>query len=116
MDLKKIGGWVLLGVGLAILMWSVYTSFNIFTGRASAPQIIKIEKQNIQNQSDLTKTPTTEAEIQKQMENIVSSQLGQLIPTETINQLLNMIVWAVFASFLIFAGFYTGSLGIKLLK
>ncbi len=116
MDFKKNSGWALLLIGLVILGWSVYASFNIFTAKASAPQIFKIENKAQNSSQATTKTPSMFDDIQKQMENIVAEQIRQLIPIELIYNLLNLISWAVFASLLIFAGFHIASLGVKLLK
>lgn len=116
MDFQKISGWVLLLIGLAILGWSIYTSFNIFTAKAVAPEIFKIENKAQNSSSATVKMPSTPAEVQKQMESIVSEQIRQLIPTELIANLLNLISWAIFASFLIFAGFQIASLGVKLIR
>jgi len=117
MEFQKISGWFLLIIGLAILGWSIYSSFNIFTAKASAPQIFKMENKTIQTANNgAAKMPTTPAEIQKQMENIVAEQLKQIIPIEVLNNLFNLLGWAIFAIFLVFAGFYIASLGVKLIK
>ncbi len=113
--LQNLIGWILLLVGLAVIAWVVYSSFNIFTAKASAPEIFKIETE-IQNQSAKGKTPTTQAELQKEMEKLISEQLRGLLPVDTLPKLLNLISWSVFAGILILAGAQTSGLGIKMLK
>ena len=117
MDFQKISGWFLLITGLMILRWSIYASFNIFTVKTSSPQIFKIEEKESENQlSGKDKIPTTPDELEKEMNRIVTEEVKALIPTEIITGILNLIAWAIFASFLIFAGFQIANLGIKLIK
>lgn len=103
-------------IGLIVIGWSIFWSFNIFTAKTSAPEVFKFEDKAQDSSQTQTGTPTTLDELQKQMESAVSEQIKQLIPVELIYNLLNLISWAVFASFLVFAGFYIGSLGIKLIR
>ena len=111
----KIFGWVLLLAGLAIIGWTLYSSFNIFTGKAAIPEIFEIPKEE-------AKTPTAKGQItgiediQAQMEKMLSEQLKGAIPTDTIPKMLNLIVWSMLAGLLIFGGSQISGLGIKLIK
>ena len=113
--LQNLIGWVLLLVGLAAILWIVYSSFNIFTAKASAPEIFKIEIE-IQDHPAKGKTPTTQAELQKEMEKLIGEQLKGLLPVDTMPKLLNLISWSIFAGILILAGSQTSGLGIKMIK
>ena len=39
MEFKKIFGWLLLFMGLAIMLYGIYASFNIFTAKNTAPEL-----------------------------------------------------------------------------
>lgn len=112
---QKFSGWILLVAGLIIIGWSLYSSFNIFTAKTAAPEIFKIEKKVIEAPTQ-GKIPTTPAELQKEMEKMISQQLKGLLPVEILPKLLNLISWSIFAGILIFAGSQISSLGIKLMK
>ncbi len=113
--LQNLIGWILLIAGLAIIFWPIYSSFNIFTAKAAAPEIFKIGKE-IQTSGGAGKTPATQAELQKEMEKLISEQLKGLLPVDTLPKLLNLISWSIFAGILILAGAQTSGLGIKMLK
>ncbi len=113
--IQNLVGWILLIAGLAIIFWSIYSSFNIFTAKATAPEIFKVEKE-IQASGGTEKTPATQAELQKEMEKMISEQLKGLLPVDALPKLLNLISWSVFAGILILAGAQTSGLGIKMIK
>jgi hypothetical protein len=113
--LQNLGGWLLLLLGLAAIGWVIFSSYNIFTAKVSAPEIFKV-KVEIQTQTNTGKTPTTQAELQKQIENMIAEQLKGFLPVETLPKLLNLICWSIFAGIVILAGSQTASLGIKMLK
>lgn len=113
--LQNLIGWILLLAGMAAIVWTVFTSYNIFTAKASAPEIFKIEKE-IQTTGGTGKIPTTQAELQREMENLIGEQLKGLLPVDTLPKLLNLISWSIFAGILILAGAQTSGLGIKLIR
>lgn len=105
---KKIIGWILLAAGVLLIIWAVYSSFQIFTSKKPAPEIFKPQttQQQVRQQGEL----------QQQMESAVSEQLKKILPAESIPELLNLIAWSVFVYILIFAGGKIAFIGIKLLK
>ncbi|MFA5767125.1 MAG: hypothetical protein WC919_04335, partial [Candidatus Paceibacterota bacterium] len=44
---RQISGWVLLLGGALIIVYGLYTSFNIFTGEAEAPELFSSEKGSV---------------------------------------------------------------------
>jgi len=44
MGATKIIGWVTFLVGIAIIGFTLYSSYNIFTGKATVPEFFKFEK------------------------------------------------------------------------
>lgn len=113
--IQNLIGWALLLVGLAVIVWTIYSSYNIFTAKAVAPEIFKIGKE-IQTSGGTSKIPTTQAELQKEMEKVIGEQLKGLLPVDTLPKLLNLISWSIFAGILILAGAQTSGLGVKLIR
>lgn len=117
MGFQKIIGWLIFLAGVAIIVFSLYSSYNIFTGKAAAPEVFKIEKGEIQvPATQKGKTPTSPAELQKEMEKMISEQMKELLPSDIIPKILNMVVWSMFAGILILGGAQIANLGIKLIK
>lgn len=111
MNFEKIIGWVLLFLGMAIIFYSLYSSFNIFTGAKEAPEIFKMnEKETI-----LFKEVDS-LNVQGQMERLIEKQLTGLLPADFMPKILNLIVWSMIAGILIFGGAQISGLGIKLIK
>ncbi len=111
MNATKIFGWVLLTAGVLIIVWTLYSSYNIFTAKTSMPEIFEI------GEEEGVVTPKGGAGgVQTQMEEMVGEQLKGLIPTDTIPKMLNLGVWGMLAGILIFGGAQISNLGIKLIK
>lgn len=106
----KILGWVLLLAGVLIIVWTLYSSYNIFTGEAATPEIFEVEKEEALSQKEGAE------DLQAQMEEMIGEQLKGLIPADTIPKMLNLGVWAMLAGILIFGGAQISNLGIKLIK
>jgi hypothetical protein len=108
--MKPIIGWVLLGVGAAVIFWGIYSSYQIFTGESPAPEIFKAEskKDSFQGKEELTQ--------EEQMGQIIQEQLAEALPLDFIPRLLNLMAWSVFAMILFFGGGKMAEIGIKLLK
>ena len=110
MNFIKIFGWVLLIAGVAIIGWTLISSYNIFTGKAPVPEVFKVaEKKEIPPQGGAL-------DIQAEMEKMIGEQLKGIIPVETLPKMLNLIVWSILAGLLIFGGAQISNLGIKLIK
>jgi len=114
--LAKIFGWVLLLAGLAIIGWTLYSSYNIFVGQTFAPEIFKTPAEETEATAAQGKIPTTQQEIQKELEKMIGEQLKGILPADTLPQLLNLIVWSMLAFVLISGGGQISSLGIKLIN
>ncbi|OIP76126.1 MAG: hypothetical protein AUK06_00570 [Parcubacteria group bacterium CG2_30_36_18] len=111
----KIFGWVLLIAGVIIIFGTLYSSYNIFTGKATIPEIFKIEAKKVAAPTE-EKIPASQTELQKEMEKMIGEQLQGLIPTDVLPKMLNLFVWSILAGLLIFGGSQLSSLGIKLIK
>ncbi len=111
MDITKIIGWLVFLSGLLIISCTLYTSFNIFTGKQSAPEFFK-PTQTQGSQSQATGLPTDFDQLKQMM----SEQLKGLLPLDSITQFLNLSVWGILTGILIFGGAKISELGIKLIK
>lgn len=107
MSIAKIFGWLLLLVGLAVIVYSLYSSYSIFAVKKSAPEIFETNEENLQQVGS-----SVEEMLQEQVKGIV----GQILPDNSITGLLNLIAWSIFAGILIFGGGKISGLGIRLIK
>lgn len=106
-SIKKFLGIGLLAVGLVIVFYGLYSSYNIFSAKAPAPQLFTAEP--VQVSSDKTG-------VEAQLQGLLQEQLKGFLPTNSIPQLLNLMSWSIFAGILIFGGGQVAGLGIKLIK
>jgi hypothetical protein len=114
MSFTKLIGWITFFAGILIIIFTLYRSYNIFTGKVPPPEFFKIETKEVT--STKKKTPTTLEEDQKQIGEILAEQLKEIFPPEVLTKISNLIVWSILAGILIFGGSQISSLGIKLLK
>ncbi|NOQ67870.1 hypothetical protein GQ568_00325 [Patescibacteria group bacterium] len=137
---NKIVGYLLLAVGLVIIFWSTYASYNIFTAKKEAPKVFSYNSEgvidldskdeNVENVGaiNIDKSKLTDPNYLKSLEagqkvqaesmikDHISGQLKEIIPDEFILKLLNLSSWSLFVFILIFAGGKISGLGIKLMK
>ena len=104
--IKKILGLILLFLGIAVILYAIYSSFNIFTGKTTAPEIFKVQA--------VAKSSGTQ-DLQAQMQNMIEEQLKGLLPAGSLTTMLNLISWSVLAGILILGGAQIAGLGVKLL-
>ena len=64
--ITKLLGWVIFFIGLGIIFWAIFSSYNIFTGKSQAPDIFKVAEEKITTPTK-GKTPTTQEELQKEL-------------------------------------------------
>ncbi len=107
---KIIIGWFLLAIGVAIIFYSLFSSYNIFTGKAAVPDVFSATggKTTAQNETGTFGG----LDVQK----MIGDQLKGLLPNDAITKTLNLAVWGVLAWILIMAGGQIAGIGIKLLK
>ena len=117
---KKLVGWILLGIGLALIFWTLYTTYTIFAGKAKAPQIFKTQEATETPSSGVSGQPLTNEQAQEQaqqeMRQLVQEQLREMVPPEFMSKILNMISWSILAGILIFGGSRIAFIGIRLGK
>lgn len=107
---RKIFGLILLLGGLIIILYGLYSSYNIFTAKKEAPIIFETPKQ-------LSATPKGGAlDLQAQLQNMLGDQLKGILPADSAPKLFNLISWSIFAGILMLGGGQISGLGIRLLK
>ena len=116
MNAKKIIGWFLLTVGLVIIFWTLYSSYNIFTKKSLAPEVFKITEEEDSAFRGGKTQPSSPEEFQEEMKKIIEEQMKEIVPSEFLATFLNLISWSIFAGILIFGGSRISGIGIKLIK
>jgi hypothetical protein len=108
MDYSKIIGWIVFAGGLAIIVWTLVFSYNIFTGKAEIPVFF--------DQEDQIQETTSSDNLEDRIGEMAREEIKNLIPLNAVSTILNLAVWSVFAFIFVFGGFQIASLGIKLVK
>ncbi len=113
----KIFGFVLVFLGVGIILFSLYSSFNIFTGVNLAPEIFPLEQQV----TGLDEKQTVSLlDIQGQMEQIMKEEMGKqlqsMFPPNFMASMLNLTAWSILSGILIFGGAQIAGVGSKLLR
>ena len=109
MNIFKTIGVMLLIVGLVVIFYGIFNAYSIFTGKTSAPQIFQVEKQNVPSASLDKQNP------EAIMNQALSQQMSNILPTDAIPKILNMTSWSIFIFILFVAGGQISTLGIKLI-
>ncbi len=103
MSSNKIFGYILILIGLAIIILAICQSYQIFTGKEQVPQVFVVSEKASKGGNVLDQTQQA---IQKQLENI--------LPTDSVFRLLNLLSWSILALILIFGGGQIAGIGVKL--
>lgn len=106
MNINKALGFILLTVGLLLIVVPLWQTYSIFTGKSLPAQIFM---QSIPLKVDQNIGPN---DIQGQIQNAVV----RVIPTESINNTLNLASWLILMWVLIYGGGKIAEIGVKLLN
>ena len=108
MAAERIIGVVLLIAGLGLIAYTLFLSFTFFTGQVLPPEIFNIEETGLQ--------VSLENISPENFQDAIPQLLESLLPQDTFPQMLNLVIWSVFAGVLIFAGAQIAGLVIRLMK
>ena len=109
MAFSKTLGFLVLVLGLAIIIWSLYQVYGVYTQKITIPDFFKIsESASLENKSN--------GGIEQQLQSVIKQQLSSFIPTNTISQSLNLGFFAVVIGLFIFGGSKIALIGVKLIK
>ena len=111
--MKKIIGWILSILGVLIIFWGIWSSYQIFTAQNPVPEIFSIGKlqensENLPSTGELTQ--------QQQIQKVIKEQINEMFPPESTSKVFNLISWSIFMFILIAGGGKISTLGIKLLR
>lgn len=109
-SVRKIFGLVLLLGGLAIIVYGLYSSYEIFTAKKEPPILFEIPEQSSVIQKG------TAQDLQAQLQGLLGEQLKGILPADSVPKLLDLISWSIFAGILVLGGGQIAGLGVKLLK
>jgi hypothetical protein len=116
MNPTKIFGWLFLIGGILLIAYSLFSSYNIFTGKSPAPEIFKVEEKTEMVLPQKEKAGDLAAQAEKTAGEEFQKQFQKMIPAGSVPQLLNLISWSILAGILIFGGAQISGLGIGLIK
>lgn len=111
MSFRKLVGWLTFLGGVSIILFTLYSSYNIFTGKMKAPELFVLEKKG-----DLEPTNGGVPDVSAQFEQMITEQLKGLMPVDTLPKLLNLGTWMMLTGVLVFGGSQIANLGVKLIK
>jgi len=106
MEINKIVGYVLLLVGILLIIFPLWQTYNIFTGKALPAQVFtKPDSLAIDEKA-------SPLDIQKQMQNAFIN----ILPIDLINNTLNLVSWLLLMMILIYGGGKLANIGVNLVK
>ena len=111
--MQKTLGIVLLAAGLLIIAASLVLSWQIFTGANPAPELFSLPQTSGESPAPLIGSLE---DLGRQLPNLLGGQLKELLPLETILEMLNLAAWSMFAGLLLFGGSLVAGIGVKLVK
>ena len=106
METNKIIGYILLAAGILLIVLPLWQTYNIFSGKTMPTQVFMRPVSLTVN----NKVPALD--IPGQMQNA----LIRIMPIDTIDNVLNLIVWLLLMWILIYGGGKIAGIGVKLLN
>ncbi|MCZ7392269.1 MAG: hypothetical protein ABOK23_09280 [Candidatus Methanoperedens sp.] len=96
----KATGYALLIAGLILIIWAVYSMYNVYTGATPPPSVIEMNSVTLSLPTGAN-TPQAQAE---------------LISGRDSSKLVNMGIWYALMFFVASAGGRIGGMGVKLIR
>ena len=112
--MKRIFGWVILIIGILIIIWGIWTSYQIFTGGIPIYEIFTSEA--IEETSSTGSEINLNLPMEQQIQQLIKDQIGQILPQELLFKFFNLGAWWIFMMILMLGGGKLASIGINLLK
>ncbi len=112
----KFFGAVLLILGVGVIIWTLFLSYNIFTGETDAPALFDLEKEEENLPPGTEEIIIEEGDFPGEIEELLEDQFSTMLPAGAMGKMFNLIAWSVLAFILIFGGSHLATLGIKILK
>lgn len=102
MTTEKIIGYVLLAVGIIMIIFAVYSMYDVFTGGAQPPPVVKMETISISPPA----VPGVE----------VPPAKIELVSGSEISKFTNLTLWYMLMLFIVSAGNKIAGIGVKLAR
>jgi hypothetical protein len=116
MSQNKPIGFILLIIGIFLIGWTVFSSYNVIQGKKDLPSIFKSNNTQLEIEEKEFSKDLNPKEIEEQIQKNIQEQIEKVFPQENIFKLFNLIAWSIFAWIIIIAGAKVSGLGIKMLK
>ncbi len=114
-QITKTSGLFLLLLGVGIILWTLYFSYGLFTGKRAVPELFSFEK--AEEIAPTKESPSdSEFSVEEMFQGALQEQLKGMLPSNAVPLLLNLSSWAIFAGIAIFGGAQISNIGIKLVK
>lgn len=115
---NKIIGYLFLFLGVIIILWGLWFSYGIFTGKKPSPELFKVDisKEVSKKEISLPQGAGLNEQMQNQISSLLQSQLGNLIAGDSMNKILNLTAWSIFMAILVLASGKISSIGVQLIK
>ncbi|MDD2913211.1 MAG: hypothetical protein PHH17_00975 [Candidatus Pacebacteria bacterium] len=112
--IKHIIGWILLLFGVSLIVFTLLVSYNIFTGKTLSPQIFVIEEAPIEEEKEIMEI---EDPVQKMIfeEIFKTGQISNIFPAESMNMMMNLISFSIFAFIFLFGGGQIAGIGVRII-
>ena len=114
--MKKPIGWILLAGGVLIIVLGLWYSFGIFTAKRPVPVIFETPFLQETSTEEAGVEGDFQTQMQQGMQQTIKEQLGNMLPSDFLPKLFNLIAWSVFMGILVFAAGKIAVLGVSLLK
>ncbi len=115
--MKKAIGSLLLIIGIGIIMYTLFISYEIVSGERSLPDIFPafLKKEEISSQKEISFSKDLK-EMEKLQQEMIAEQISKLFPPSYIQRIFNLIAWSIMSAIFIFGGAQLATIGIRLIK
>lgn len=113
MNLERILGFLLLLLGLGIIGFTLFMSFQIFTGKTNPPQVFSFEEKKIETSPRDESSPL--GNFQELAQQTLQDQIQNIVPSGTVPTILNFTAWSFLAGLFLLGGSQIAGIGIKLI-
>jgi hypothetical protein len=113
-NMKKIFGWIILIIGILVIVWGIWTSYQIFTGQIPVYEVFTSE--TIEGTSSADTKINLNLPMEQQIQQIAKDQIGQILPQESMFKFFNLGAWWIFMMILMLGGGKLAIIGVNLLK
>jgi hypothetical protein len=112
---EKISGYLLLGLGLGLMLFSIFSVYMVFTGQSKPVDLFHLNSSSF-NFSALTSALSSQYTLPNQKSATTTATPTEILPMAAINDMSNLSIHYFLFAFLAGVGYKIASLGIQLLR